>query len=289
MSATVKQLFRFPVKSMAGQAHSTLEITQRGVVGDRVWAVRDEVRGGIRGGKKIPSLMTLAARFVGEPIAEGSSSAIITAADDSERETGSEGINEWLSEKLDHPVTLWPLLPAEALDHYRRGAPDNEDFETEMRELFARNADEPLPDLEMFAEVIDYESPPGTYFDAFPILIMTEQSLATMARHRPESVFDVDRFRPNLLLDAPNSDHPFPESQWVGQQVQVGEVVFEIIGDCPRCVMTTHGFSKLEEDPGIMRALVEAHEGNLGVYAKVVKGGRLSVGDTLTQLADAGN
>ncbi len=30
-------------------------------------------------------------------------------------------------------------------------------------------------------------------------------------------------------------------------------------------------------------------EGNLGVYAKVVKGGRLNVGDTLTQLADAGD
>ena len=46
MSATVSQLFRFPVKSMAGESHAALDFTERGVVGDRVWAVRDELRGG---------------------------------------------------------------------------------------------------------------------------------------------------------------------------------------------------------------------------------------------------
>jgi uncharacterized protein YcbX len=243
--------------------------------------VRDEQRGGIRGAKKIPALMTLAARFSGDVAIEGSSPALITAADGETRDTDANDINEWLSEKLDHPVTLWPLLPADALDHYRRGAPDNEDFEAELREIFARTPDEPLPDLTLFAEVIEYESPPGTYFDAFPILIMTRQSLASMAAHRPESQFHVDRFRPNLLLDAPDSKHRFPENDWVGQQVQVGDVVLEIVGECPRCAMTTHGFSELPKDPGVMRALVEANGGNIGVYAKVIQGGVISVGDAL--------
>lgn len=281
MSATVSQLFRFPVKSMAGEVHSTLEFTGRGAVGDRVWAVRDEVRGGIRGGKKIPSLMTLAARFPGSVSAEGSSPAVITAPDGSSRETGSKDINEWLSRKLEHPVTLWPLLPAEALDHYRRGAPDHEDMETELREMFARSADEPLPDLTLFAEVIEYESPPGTYFDAFPVLLLTEQSLASMARHRAESNFHVDRFRPNVLLDAPDSGHPFPETEWLGKEITIGELVFETVGECPRCAMTTYGFGDLPRDPGIMRALVEANGGNIGVYARVLKGGVLKVGDSL--------
>jgi uncharacterized protein YcbX len=264
---------------MAGENHSSLQLTERGVVGDRVWAVRDEKRGGIRGGKKIPSLMTLSARFTGEAAAEGSSDALIIAPDGSERRTDSADINGWLSQKLDHPVTLWPLLPADALDHYRRGGPDHEDFETEMREMFARTADEPLPDLSLFAEVIEYESPPGTYFDAFPILIMTEQSLATMTNHRPGSNFHVDRFRPNLVLDAADSDHPFPEAQWVGQTIEIGDVQLDIVGECPRCSMTTHPFSDLPKDPGIMRALVEANGGNIGVYARVVKGGVVNVGD----------
>tara|TARA_R110002124_G_scaffold57039_4_gene160228 strand:- start:2216 stop:3067 length:852 start_codon:yes stop_codon:yes gene_type:complete len=281
MNITVSQLFRYPVKSMRGESHTRLTVTERGVTGDRVWAVRDEQRGGIRGAKKIPSLMRLSAHFTGRVNEEGASAAVITAPDGTTRETGSADINEWLSKKLGHSVSLWPLLPADALDHYRRGAPDHEDLETELRQMFGRAADEPLPDLSIFAEVIEFESPPGTYFDAFPIHLLTRQSLASLAQARAQSNFHVDRFRPNIFLDAPDSTHPFPEAQWVGQRVCIGDVELEIIGDCPRCSMTTVGFGDLPRDPGIMRALVEANNGNIGVYAKVVKRGVLNAGDTL--------
>ncbi|MFK8049227.1 MAG: MOSC N-terminal beta barrel domain-containing protein [Halioglobus sp.] len=54
MNASVSQLFRYPVKSMIGESCKTLTIGSTGTLGDRVWAVRDEKRGGIRGGKKNP-------------------------------------------------------------------------------------------------------------------------------------------------------------------------------------------------------------------------------------------
>ena len=200
------------------------------------------------------------------------------------RETGSADINTWLSEKLNHPVTLWPLLPADALDHYRRGAPDHDDLEVELRHMFGRAPDEPLPDLSIFAEVIEFESPPGTYFDAFPIHLLTRQSLDSVAKLRAQSNFHVDRFRPNILLDVADSDHPFPETQWIGQRIKIGAVELEIIGDCPRCSMTTHGFGELPRDTQIMRALVEGSNGNIGVYAKVVTGGVLNVGDAMAPL-----
>ena len=57
----VKEIRRYPVKSMAGETLDEVELGVRGLPGDRVWAVRDEVRGGIRGGKKIPALMELQA------------------------------------------------------------------------------------------------------------------------------------------------------------------------------------------------------------------------------------
>ena len=281
MSATIEALYRFPVKSMAGELHASLTLTDSGIAGDRAWAVRDTERGGIRGAKKIPSLMTLSAQYTGEVATQGSSPARITAPDGSSRSTGSEDINEWLSEKLNHPVTLWPLLPADALDHYRRGAPDHEDLETELREMFGRTPDEPLPDLSLFAEVVEFESPPGTYFDAFPILIMTRQSLETLARQYPDSHFHVDRFRPNLLVNAPNTENPFPEAQWVGKTLAIGDTQLDIVGECPRCSMTTHGFGDLPKDPAVMRALVEANNGNLGVYARVSQPGTLKVGNTL--------
>ncbi|MCB1845269.1 MAG: MOSC domain-containing protein, partial [Halioglobus sp.] len=99
---------------------------------------------------------------------------------------------------------------------------------------------------------------------------------------RPESQFHVDRFRPNILLDAPDSDHPFPEAQWLGQQIHIGDLVLEAVGECPRCAMTTHGFGDLPKDPGIMRGLVQANNGNIGLYAKVVQGGTIEVGDSMT-------
>jgi hypothetical protein len=284
MSNTISQLYRYPVKSLRGESHSSLEVTERGVRGDRVWAVRDEKRGGIRGAKAIPSLMTLSAQFSGTVNEEGASPAVLTAPDGSSRETGSADINAWLSEKLNHPVTLWPLLPADALDHYRRGAPDHDDLEVELRHMFGRAPDEPLPDLSIFAEVIEFESPPGTYFDAFPIHLLTRQSLDSVANLRAQSNFHVDRFRPNILLDVADSDHPFPETQWIGQRIKIGAVELEIIGDCPRCSMTTHGFGELPRDTQIMRALVEGSNGNIGVYAKVVTGGVLNVGDAMAPL-----
>ena len=274
-NTSVTNMYRYPVKSMMGEALSEADIGKAGIAGDRGWAVRDEKRGGIRGGKKIPKLMTLAAQ-------SGPAAPLITAPDGDSASASSEGINEWLSDKLNHPVTLWPLLPAEQLDHYRRGAPDTEDFEQELRAVFGRLPDEPLPDLAGFEELLEFESPPGTYFDAFPISVMSQQSLATMNQLNGDSLFDVRRFRPNLLVDISGSDHPFPEQAWVGKTLSIGSVKLKIEMTCPRCSMTTHGFDDLPQDAQIMRKLVANSEGNLGTYASVVQAGKVFAGDSVS-------
>jgi uncharacterized protein YcbX len=277
-AAQITRILRYPVKSMMGETLATTELGENGIPGDRAWAARDEKRGGIRGGKKIPQLMTLRAT-------SGEVAPRITASDGESILANADNINQWLSGKLDHPVTLWPLVPAEQLDHYRRGAPDDEDFESELRSIFGRLPDEPLPDLSLFAEVIEFESPPGTYFDAFPLLLMSEQSLETMHALGPASNFDVRRFRPNLLLDFTDSDEPFPEQNWIGKSISVGSARIEIVGTCPRCSMTTHGFDGLPRDTDIMRRLVENAGGNLGVYGKIVKTGSVALGDTVAVLS----
>ena len=274
-TASVATVYRYPVKSMMGETLSEADIGEAGIPGDRGWAVRDEKRGGIRGGKKIPQLMTLAAK-------SGTAAPLITAAGGNSASASYERINDWLSDKLNHPVTLWPLLPANQLDHYRRGAPDTEDFEQELRAVFGRLPDEPLPDLAGFEELLEFESPPGTYFDAFPISITSQQSLNTMNQLEGESRFDVRRFRPNLLVDVPGSDHPFPEQAWLGKTLAIGSVTLNIDTTCPRCAMTTHGFDDLPQDPQIMRKLVANSEGNLGIYASVVKVGKVATGDSVT-------
>ena len=151
-----------------------------------------------------------------------------------------------------------------------------------MRAVFGRLPDEPLPDLTGFEELLEFESPPGTYFDAFSLSIMSQQSLATMNQLDGDSLFDVRRFRPNLLVDITDGDHPFPEQAWVGKTLSIGSVKLKIEMTCPRCSMTTHGFDDLPQDAQIMRKLVANSEGNLGTYASVVQAGKVFAGDSVS-------
>jgi hypothetical protein len=78
----LEALSRYPVKSMGGERLDAVEIGVGGIPGDRAWAVRDEVRGGIRGAKKIPALMGLRARHTAPPSPVGSSAVEITLGRD---------------------------------------------------------------------------------------------------------------------------------------------------------------------------------------------------------------
>jgi uncharacterized protein YcbX len=283
---TVAEIRRYPVKSMSGEVLPEVELAAGGLPGDRAWAVRDEVRGGIRGAKKIAALMTLRSRYAKPPGPEGSSPAEIVLPDGTIVETGAPDVNQRLSQAVGQDVSLWPLLPADALDHYRRGAPTHEDIVEELRSIFGRTPDEPLPDLGLFPpELMEFESPPGTYFDAFPLLLMTDASLAQMNERVPGSQFDVRRFRPNFLIAASDPAAPFPEQDWRGKTLRVGEAVIAVTVECPRCVMITHGFEDLPKDPGIMRALVRETGGHIGVYAQVETPGVIRAGDPVEIVA----
>ncbi|MFP6563900.1 MAG: MOSC domain-containing protein [Myxococcota bacterium] len=280
----VESIVRYPVKSMQGEPCESVWLGAAGIPGDRAWALRDEVRGGLRGAKKIPALMQLAARYLEEPREGAVPPPEISLPGGEAFLADDASASGRVSEAVGHAVSLWPLLPAEAQDHYRRGAPDDPDFEVEMRALFGRTADEPLPDFTKFpTELFEFESIPGTYFDAFPLLLLTRRSLDTLAARAPDSKIDVRRFRPNLLI-AGGDPAEFPEIAWVGKRVAIGEAELAITVDCPRCVMTTHGFADLPRDTQIMRSLVREAGGSLGVYASVETPGNIRVGDEVRVL-----
>ena len=281
----VSEIRRYPVKSLGGESLALATVTERGLPGDRAWAVRDETRGGIRGAKRFPELMTARARYLQEPAPGPSMPAEITFADGRRIGTGDAGAARALSDLVGSPVTLWPLRPADDLAHYRRGAPVLDDREAEMRRIFARTEDEPLPDLRAFPrDLIPYESPPGTYFDAYPILVMTSRSLEFLASRAPAQRFDVRRFRPNFLVHT-SADDPFPERAWLGKRLRIGSVLLDVTLDCPRCAMTTHGFEDLPQDARIMRTLVHESGGNLGVYATVREPGVVALEDPVDIVA----
>lgn len=276
----VKEIWRYPVKSMAGERLQLSSIDPGGLPGDRSWAVRDEKRGGIRGAKKIPDLMRCHARFVEPPTRERPGVPEITLTDGSRLRADALDAAARVSAAVGADVTLWPLLPSDALDHYRRGAPDHADMETELRAMFGRTPDEPLPNFADFPpELFQYESPPGTYFDAFPLLVLTTASLARLARAAPGSRVDVRRFRPNLLIETVSELEGYLESDWAGRKLRVGALELECTMACPRCVMITHGFDDLPKDAALMRAVVRDANQTMGIYARALGQASVALGD----------
>jgi uncharacterized protein len=101
---TVRELRRYPIKSMRGELLATLELDQRGVTFDRFWATRGD-RGKLGSGKnsrrfqRIEQLAALRARCeMGVPI--------VTLPDGSECRGDDPQVDEFLGAACGQPVTL---------------------------------------------------------------------------------------------------------------------------------------------------------------------------------------
>jgi uncharacterized protein len=265
----VAEIWRYPFKSMSGERLERAELGANGIVGDRGWALRDERAGEIRGAKKIPALMQCRAEYLSEPTADGKIPDVMITLPEGRQVKGSDPrAANILSEFLGREVTLWPLRPPSDREHYRHGQPDNADMTVELREIFGRTPDEPLPDLEPFVKIglIEFTSPLGTYFDAFPLHLVTTASLKHLGGLNPRASFDVRRFRPNILIEV-QGDGGLVESKWGGMRLTIGNAGINVVGPCPRCVMTTLPQSDLAKDPSVLRTIVSDAAQNVGVYA----------------------
>lgn len=282
----VDQIWLHPVKSMEGGTVEWCDLDELGMVGDRIWAVRDTEKGGIRGAKKIGGLMQLSARRL-DASQRGTTDVVeIRLPDGRHFRSDDPTINSVLSEFLGAAVSLEHLRPADDLDHYRRGAPDSPDVMAELRAVFGREENEPLPDLAQFPPVVmEFESPPGTYYDCWPLMVMTTSALRSLTEALPDSRVDVRRFRPNFVIDT--GDAPgHPEFGWAGKRATIGTAEIEFIGPCPRCVMVTRAVAgDLPEDRAVLRHIVRDLDQNVGAYARVTKPGRLATGDPVSFVA----
>lgn len=283
---TVTEVWRYPAKSMLGERIPEAAIGLNGVAGDRGWAVRDEEAGAIRGAKKIPELMQWSARYLVEPTADDPTPAIEIGLPDGSTVTSDDpSVAAALSSAAGRALTLWPRQPATDTEHHLRKN-DHEDLYEELKAIFGREGDEPLPDLsdvepELLAEILTYESPLGTYFDMYPLLVVTRQSLDRLAELAPDSAIDVRRFRPNIVVDCPDLDAPdgFPELAWAGGQARIGEISLQMKTPCSRCVMVTHPVAELEQDRQLLRTIVADADQKLGVYAQPTSIGVVRPGD----------
>ena len=257
---SVASLWRYPVKSMMGEELNASVVTERGLLGDRAYALVDRGTGKVVSAKeprKWARLFEFRSAYV-EPPGEDELPPVRITLPDGTVVTSEQGdLEEICSRVLEREVA------------FARTAPE------------APSLEEYWPDIEGLAlreTITDETMPPGTFFDLAVIHVLTTATIDRLRELYPEGRFEVRRFRPNIVVAT--TGRGFVENDWVGATLAVGdEVRLEVTGPCPRCVMTTLPQSDLPKDPGILRAAAKNNSANAGVYASVARGGTLRRGD----------
>jgi uncharacterized protein YcbX len=245
-------LWRYPVKSLQGEALLVAGVEDDGILGDRQWGIHDERTGRILTARRRPELLAASASYDGDV-------PVIALPDGSVTVGHGERTDRLLSEWLGIPVSLVPALGTE---------PGRAEF-------FADATDDT-------SEAIEWTMPDGRYVDAAPVLILTTASLRTGAGLHADGVWDPRRFRPNILLDVEGDG--WIEDDWVEQSIEIGDAVLSPIQPCTRCTMVTRAQPGLDADKDIFRTLARHHQGNFGVWSVVVTPGAVSTGDRASVL-----
>ncbi|MEF1168588.1 hybrid-cluster NAD(P)-dependent oxidoreductase [Vibrio campbellii] len=72
-----------------------------------------------------------------------------------------------------------------------------------------------------------------SFADGYPVLVISEASLEELNRRSSEQ-HSMDQFRTNLVV---SDTKPFEEDSW--KRIRIGEVEFESVKPCERCILTT--------------------------------------------------
>lgn len=124
-------------------------------------------------------------------------------------------------------------------------------------------------------------------FDALAVSLITTQSVHRLGvlAGRP---LEVERFRPNLLIDAHAHGHgheAFTEDEWIGCTLRLGDALVRIDARDQRCVVVNIDPRTAQRDPAVFRTIARHRRARLGVYATTVRPGPVAVGDPVTLAA----
>jgi uncharacterized protein YcbX len=286
---TIKEIWRYPVKGMAGENLQTSRLEKTGLSGDRIWALRDTARQEIQSCKFRPELLLCSARCLDATGSDASMQVEVTFPDGSVLCSGEHAVHALLSELTGHASTLEPLRPADELDFYRRHKTydhtgvDDHTWLDELKATFEREDSEPLPDFSQLPQsAIDFVvATPGAFFLVTPFHLLTTATLEHLQRIAPESDWDARRFRPNILIETNHGDEGLVEQAWIGNRLVFGSAAVDCIGTTPRCGAITRAQREFEADKKVLRTVVRDADQNVGIYGMIADAGVLRVGDSV--------
>ena len=279
----VSQIRRFPIKSMLGEELDEVWTDERGLRGDRAFAVVDVETGTVASAKhprRWARLLACRARFVTPPAARGPLPAVRIELPGGTSVTSDDArVHGVLSDMLGREVRLAASAAPEA--SYDDYWPDVEGVSPDgHRDAFTRERISPL-------------APAGTFFDMSAFHVVSSASLLALSRVLPESQIAPARFRPNFVVELDEGVAGFVENAWVGRVLRIGpSLAMKLLMPTMRCVMTTLAQEALPDDPEVLRALVRENliavpDGKrypcLGVYCSLARKlstcGRVQQGD----------
>lgn len=247
---TVAELWRYPVKSMGGEPLRRAWVGPAGVAGDRAWALLDgEDRWASaktnRGRWRLfDGLLDLPVRTVAEP---GESIPVRGAS--APLEPGAREV-----------VAI--ALPEG--DEVTAGTPE---------------ADERLSALLGEALRLDHGDRGrrwGRHHDSVQLHVVTSATLAALAG-ADGAPLDARRLRPNVVL-ALDGDG-FPENDWPGRRLRVGDALLEVQERTVRCVMTTREQAELPRETDVLPRIGRRNHASAGVGLRVLEPGAIALGD----------
>ena len=131
--------------------------------------------------------------------------------------------------------------------------------------------------------------PEGSFFDLYPLSVLTTSTLERLGELEPQSRFDARRFRMNVIVDTPARG--FVENEWLGRTLAIGDdVQLGVALPDPRCVMPSLAQEDLPKDSRILKALVKHNTLDVagalypcaGVYAVAESTGTIRTNDRVS-------
>jgi uncharacterized protein len=285
----ITSLWRFPIKSMRTLPVDSVDVGAGGIVGDRAYALIDVATNKVLSAKapEVGSrLLSCEAVFVEAPRAGADAPPVqITLGDGTTLSSDAPDTDATLSKFLDREVKLARMAPADyTIDQYHpdvEGA-DPAGHRDEVTEAKLGEA--------FFAEAgLPSAVPSGSFFDLFPISVITTSTLAHLGELAPGSRFDERRFRMNVVVRT--GDDGFAENDWVGRSLLLGDRARVAVAlPDPRCVMTTREQADLPADLNVLRTLVRHNRLDVagarypcaGIYAVVETPGAVNTADSVS-------
>jgi uncharacterized protein len=253
----VESVWRYPVKSMRGEALAEIFVSFAGVYGDRLFAFKSSAAPDgfpYFTGRERPEMLLYSPRF-------------------RHPQRAALPPNLAAAEELAPGLNLNPV-GADPVDLAV-------DVETPSGKVVA------IDDPRLMGELVEGAGnghsltllrSERSMTDCRPISLFSLQT----ARQLGEEVgvaLDKRRFRANVYLDLAEPGG-FSENGLVGRRVRIGsKVVVSILERDPRCKMITLDPATAAQNPEVLRRVTQAHDGMAGVYAAVLVEGMIRVGD----------